>query len=118
MPTFVSDRRLYLTADRKKVVEEGDEDAAFLLVGEGGTVSEEDANKYNLRLKEQKELSPLEQEQEALAAAEERGATEEARMRRRNVADLEAEGKAMSEPPANKAKTMRTGMAGPEAKSD
>jgi hypothetical protein len=46
---FTSDRRLYLNADRSKVVEEGDPDSAYLLVGEGGEVSDEDAKQYGLK---------------------------------------------------------------------
>lgn len=40
--------RLWLTADKERVVEDGDPAAAFLLVGEGGQLSEEDARKYGL----------------------------------------------------------------------
>lgn len=45
---FISDRRLYLTADRNAVVEEGDPAAAYLLVGVGGEVSTAVANRYGL----------------------------------------------------------------------
>ncbi len=48
MPNFTSDRRLYLTADKARVVDEGDAEAAFLLVGEGGELPEEEAEKYGL----------------------------------------------------------------------
>ena len=44
---FQSKKRLYLSADGQ-VVEEGDERAATLLVGEGGQLSDEDAAKYGL----------------------------------------------------------------------
>jgi hypothetical protein len=44
---FQSDKRLYLTSDGQ-VVEEGDERAATLLVGEGGQLSDADAAKYGL----------------------------------------------------------------------
>jgi hypothetical protein len=50
---MISDRRLYLTAD-KKVVEEGNPEAKTLLVGEGGELSEEDAGKYGLALEGEK----------------------------------------------------------------
>jgi hypothetical protein len=40
MPQRVSKKTLYLTSDRSKVVDEGDEDAAFLLVREGSAVDE------------------------------------------------------------------------------
>lgn len=45
---FTSTKRLYLTADKAKVVEEGDPEAAFLLVGEGGQIPQEEAEKYGL----------------------------------------------------------------------
>jgi hypothetical protein len=40
--------RLYLTADRQTVVSEGDARAAFVLVGPGGQLSDEDAARYGL----------------------------------------------------------------------
>jgi len=39
MTAIRSDRRLYLTGDRERVVEHGDPEAAFLLCGEGGKIS-------------------------------------------------------------------------------
>lgn len=45
---FTSDRRIWLTADKSKVVEDGDPAAAFLLVGEGGQLSDEEAEQYGL----------------------------------------------------------------------
>lgn len=48
MPNKVSDKTLYLNADRTKVVDEGSEDAAFLLVREGGVLSAEDAERYGI----------------------------------------------------------------------
>lgn len=47
---FTSDRRLYLDAN-DKVVEEGDESAVSLLVGEGGQVDDETAKRYGLKAK-------------------------------------------------------------------
>ena len=44
---YVSDKRLYLTR-AGAVVEEGDPAADSLLVGEGGTISHEDAERYGL----------------------------------------------------------------------
>lgn len=44
----VSPVRLYLTRDRKSVVEEGNPAAAFLLVGAGARISEADVTKYAL----------------------------------------------------------------------
>lgn len=49
MPEFVTDRRLMLTADKSRVVEADDPEAAFVLAGEGGTVSHADAERYNLK---------------------------------------------------------------------
>lgn len=45
---FTTDRRLWLTADKERVVEEGDPDAAFLFVSAGKEVSDEDASRYGL----------------------------------------------------------------------
>ena len=45
---YLSDRRLYLTADKRTVVEHGDTRAAFLLAGEGGLISDTDAERYGL----------------------------------------------------------------------
>ncbi len=45
---YVSEKRLYLADDGKTVVEEGDPRAATLLVGVGGTLSDEDAKRYGL----------------------------------------------------------------------
>lgn len=45
---FKSDKRLYQTADRSRLVEESDPDAAFLFVAEGQTVGDEDAERYGL----------------------------------------------------------------------
>jgi len=49
-PAFVADRRLYLTADRSRIVEEGDPAAAFLLVAAGRDVPVADAARYGLTL--------------------------------------------------------------------
>lgn len=45
--TWISDRRIYLTAD-DRVVEEGDPAATTLLVGVGGQLSDVDAKRYGL----------------------------------------------------------------------
>jgi hypothetical protein len=42
-------RRLYLSRDKERVVEEGDPEAGFLLAGEGAEVPEEDVKRYKLR---------------------------------------------------------------------
>ena len=59
MAGFRSDKRLYLNADKSKVVEEDDPKAAYLLVGKGGTVTEEDAKKYNLKAPKQTEVTEV-----------------------------------------------------------
>lgn len=45
----VSTEAVWVNADRSKVAKEGSEDAAFLLVGKGGVVSDEDAKKYGVK---------------------------------------------------------------------
>lgn len=49
---------LYLNADKTKVVEEGDPEAAFLLVASGGQLPEEEAEKYGLTGKKAKAEPP------------------------------------------------------------
>ena len=44
-----ADRRLYLTADRQRVVEEGDAEAAFLLVPEGEEIPEDEVERLGLK---------------------------------------------------------------------
>jgi hypothetical protein len=51
MAKNVYSRRLYLNADKTKVLEEGDEGAAYLLGGAGSPVAEEDVEKYGLTTK-------------------------------------------------------------------
>jgi hypothetical protein len=48
MGNITVDRRLWLTADRERVVEDGDPEAAFLLAALGQTISESDAERYGL----------------------------------------------------------------------
>lgn len=45
---YTSDKRLYVTADRSRLVAEGDPAAAFLLVGAGGEIPEAEARRYGL----------------------------------------------------------------------
>lgn len=82
---FISDKRLYLNVDKSKVVAEDSPDAAFLLVGEGGEVSDEDAKTYGLKAPQRTEVTEVKPEAEA------------------------AEAEAKMEPePENKQRTMRT----------
>lgn len=45
------DRRLWLTADREEVVEDGDPKAAFLLGNEGTEVPDEEAKRLGVKAK-------------------------------------------------------------------
>ena len=42
---MIADRRLFLTSDRQRIVEEGSADAAFLYVAEGGVYDEAEARR-------------------------------------------------------------------------
>lgn len=48
----VSTERVFVNADRSKVAKEGSDEAAFLLVGEGGQISDEDAEKFGVKTTE------------------------------------------------------------------
>lgn len=50
MATLRADRRLYLTADRSEVVEEGDPRGAWLLVAKGRNIGEGDVAKYRMSM--------------------------------------------------------------------
>lgn len=94
--SYISKKRLWLTADGARVVEEGDPAAAFLLVGEGGTVSDEDAKRYNLTALEPAPAPwDAKAEHERLHAGE---TQEEADAKRAALFE-----KAVDKPPANKA---------------
>lgn len=73
-----AETRVYLTADRDRVVEEGDPEAAYLLAGAGGTIPHEYAHVYREYRKTK----------DAPAAA---------------VAEAEPEAKAVERAPENKA---------------
>jgi hypothetical protein len=47
-PMWISDRRLFLTADKERVVEDGDPEACFLLVGQGCELPMAEAERYGL----------------------------------------------------------------------
>lgn len=69
-------RRLWLTADRERVVEEGDPSAAFLLAAEGDEVSDEDAERYGVEavlLAEVKAVASAEVEDKAADRAPTKG---------------------------------------------
>lgn len=91
-----SDKTLYLDAGKTRIVEEGG-DAAYVLAGPGGEVSDADAVKYGLMDKPEADpnapraASRVESLQSAHDAAMERGATEEARVHRANLEAAHAE---------------------------
>lgn len=58
MATLRADRRLYVTADRSDVVEEGDVRGAYLLVAPGRNIGESDVAKYRLSVKGGKVVVP------------------------------------------------------------
>ena len=77
MGNYIADRRLWLTADREGVVEDGDPRAAFLLASEGTEVPDEDVKRYGLKAKGKpanKEASPT-ADKEAAPAANKSGVT-------------------------------------------
>lgn len=48
MPMWTSDRRIYVDAMRTRVVPEDSPEAAYLLVGAGGQIPEDEARRYGL----------------------------------------------------------------------
>lgn len=53
-PMVTLDRKLWLTADRENVVEDGDVNAAFLLGGEGDEIPEDEADRLGLKKRSKK----------------------------------------------------------------
>lgn len=45
---YEADRRLWLTADKERVVEDGDPEAAFLLASKGTEIDDAEAERYGL----------------------------------------------------------------------
>lgn len=76
MGNITVDRRLWLTADRERVVEDGDPEAAFLLAAPGQTVSETQAERYGLVPKAKTKAS-AKSDKKAAEAPEGEKATEE-----------------------------------------
>lgn len=66
---WTSDRRLWLTADRERVVEDGDAEAAFLLVGKGGELSDAEAKQYGLKRRARAEAADDDEDDEPAAKA-------------------------------------------------
>lgn len=65
---YVSDKRLHVNSDKSKVVPEDHPDAAYLLVAEGGELSDEEAAKYGLDKGKKAESKPAENKAEAAPA--------------------------------------------------
>jgi hypothetical protein len=99
---YVTDRKLWLTADRERVVEDGDPEAASLLASKGKAIPDDVAKRYGLTGK------PARPE-----AAE---AAEAAEVPAADAAD--PEGKAVADPPDDKAalRAANKAVAGPKAK--
>lgn len=119
---IVADRRLYLTKDTatrvdaepgQRVVEEGDADAAFLLVGPGGTIPADQVAALGLELEDGKVVQSTatraevasDQQAEKEPAAKESQANEETTP---VGAEAEKESTAEKEPAAKKAAAKRT----------
>jgi hypothetical protein len=87
MPDYISDKRLYHTADRSRIVEEGDPAAAFLLVGEGAIIPENEVQRLGLggHLREYRPADPLQAQEAAHQAALQRGAVYEAQSRANTI---------------------------------
>lgn len=54
MPSYIADRRLYVTADRSEVVEEGDPRAAFLLAGKDCEIDSDSVAVHDLSMQDGK----------------------------------------------------------------
>lgn len=70
--TYISDKRLCVNQDSTKIVDCDSPDAAYLLVGEGGELTDEQAKKYGLgasKAKAKEEEAPA--EEKAVAATPE-----------------------------------------------
>ena len=93
MPDFTASKTLYQTEDRKEIVEEGDERAAFLVIREGGSLPEAEAKRLGVlgQLSESKPEDAVALEKKGIEAAKERGAFEEAAIRERNLPRVEME---------------------------
>lgn len=92
-PAVKADKRYYLTADRSRVVDEADPEAAVLLAAEGDDISDEDARRLGLVGK--KPAAPEPVVVHSIAADPE------------PKADDPAETKAVERAPANKARSAR-----------
>lgn len=89
-----SDRRLYTTADRSRVVDEDDPEAAILLAAEGMEIQDAEAERLGLTGKHKGEPEPTVVHSIAADPEPKDDAPAE---------DDEPKAKAVSEPPSNKA---------------
>ena len=80
---LISDRRLYVTADGSRVVEEGDPDGAFLLVGAGSEIRHDVAEKHKLRVSKGKVSFPAPKAKKAKAEPKAKKAKDASRRPRR-----------------------------------
>lgn len=90
MRQFQTDKRLYLTADKSRVVEEDDPERAFLFKGVGATVTGAEAEEYGLSGPD-------------ADAESEPDAAMEPEPQEPQAAETEPDAKAMDAAPANKA---------------
>jgi hypothetical protein len=95
-----ADRKLYLTADRERVVEEGDDDAAFLFKGEGDEITDEEAKQYGISARKEEQTEPAQKARQSPEAATEAD-TAEAREAKQPTDAKQAQAA------ANKARTTR-----------
>ena len=129
MPELKLSETLYHNADKTRVVKEGSPQAAFLIGREGKVLTEARARELGLgkgALEEVKPTDRLEAEQDAIEAAKERGATEEAAIRLHNLdrvkleiehADKQAEPLPMGDADADDSGSARKSAAKSAAKS-
>jgi Rieske Fe-S protein len=114
---YVTDRKLWLTADRERVVEDGDPEAASLLASKGKAIPDDVAKRYGLTGKparpEAVEAAEVPAADDADPPAE---AAEAAEVPAADAAD--PEGKAVADPPDDKAalRAANKAVAGPKAK--
>ena len=98
----IAEKRYYLNADRSRVVEEDDTDATYLLAAAGDDISNEDVERYGLGKKRPAEPEPMVVHS---IAADPEPEPKPARSRAATDDDDAADAKAVSGPPANKARS-------------
>lgn len=115
MAMWKSDRRLWLNADRTQVLEDGDPNASFLLVGENGEIPLDLARKYNLGNSAPGETA-VEREARLFQSAVGRGAFVEAASRAATLNVMEASATAADNGSAGEAGPTPFQNAGPETR--